>query len=170
MACKGYRFVKKCPLLPLKTLHPFPGELVKQTCTWSIVRNWKHLLEWLLLSRGLLHFLEDFFLSSALTYWAVRALNPSFPYLILLLPLSELADMSKRFMQACLARAIRVECSRNPTSMGVDETISTADYKMFLTRRWLYWESHPYTSRLTLWPFHRQGLRQYERAFVLWDF
>lgn len=103
MACKCHRFVRKCPLLPLKTLHPFPGELVKRTCTWSTVRNYKHLLEWLLLSRRLLHLLGDFFLSSPLTYWAVRALNLSFPYLILLLPLSELADMSKSLMQGCMA-------------------------------------------------------------------
>lgn len=31
-------FILKCPLLPLKSLHPFPEELVKQTCTWSTVR------------------------------------------------------------------------------------------------------------------------------------
>lgn len=37
MVCKHHATAKKCSLLPLKTFHFFPGELVKQTC--SLVRS-----------------------------------------------------------------------------------------------------------------------------------
>jgi len=61
--------------------------------------------------------------------------------------------------------------STEARSIGVSETISNADNKMFLTRMWLYQESHRITSRwkkdpfgslLTIPPATLNDLLQYE--------